>query len=53
MSLFKDYIYDFIEDLARKTKYSFDYLMELFWDMADEGEIDFEYFKGVTLEEDW
>ena len=49
----KDFIIGFIEDLASKTKYSFEYLMDLFYEMMDDGEIDLKYFEAVTLEEDW
>ena len=52
MSKVKNYFENMIADLAEKTSYTFEFLLERFNEVMDEdGDID--YFVGVTLERDW
>ena len=40
-------------DLSDKTGYSFEFLVARYEEMREDGEPDWEYFVGVTLERDW
>lgn len=53
MSMIKICIEKTIAALAEITGYDFDYLMDLWIEECEEGDGDFEYFLGVTLEQDW
>ena len=58
MSKFKRWLDDYIYDLSTKSRYNFFELMDI-WrayerEMYEAGEdVDFNYFTGVTLENDW
>lgn len=44
----------YIDNLSKKSGYSYDYLIDRFDEMIeDDGELDMDYFTGVTLEKDW
>lgn len=54
----KDLLIELFEELERETKYDFEELQEMYFRYADEcaecgEEIDLEYFKNVTMENDW
>lgn len=52
MSAMKDFLIGKIEALCAKTGYDFDYLMDLWFECAEEG-CSWEFFRDVTLERDW
>lgn len=44
----------FIDDLSEKSNYDYDFLIDTFNEIMDEdGDIDIDYFVGVTMEHDW
>lgn len=53
MSAIKNFIEDEIERLAKLTGYTWDFLMDIWTEMLEDGENDWSYFVGVTLELDW
>ena len=53
MSRIKICIEKTIKTLAEITGYDFDFLMDVWTEECVEGDGDFEYFLGVTLEMDW
>ena len=53
MSKIKNFIADEIERLAQLTGYGVDFLMGVWNEMLEDGEDDWSFFVGVTLELDW
>ena len=53
MSKIADYIIGRIDELAKSTGYTFDYLWDIWTEMCEDGDTDFELFEGITLEHDW
>lgn len=53
MSAMKNYFYDEIERLAKLTGYGFDFLMDIWNEMLEDGEDDWDTFVAITLELDW
>lgn len=43
----------FIDDLCRKSGYSYDFLIDRYYEVMEEGDGDLDYFIQVTLEKDW
>lgn len=43
----------FIDDLAEKSGYSWDYLVDRWNEMMDDGDVGVDYFVGITMEHDW
>lgn len=53
MSKIKTAIEETIAGLAAITGYAYDYLLDLWNEECTDGDADFDYFVGVTLERDW
>lgn len=58
MSAMKNYLNEQIEELAQKTGYSEEFLMDMWFKYTSEcieadDPVDWEHFKGVTLDRDW
>lgn len=53
MSAMKRYFENQVDILARKTGYARDFLMDMWNEECEEGDADWDYFVGVTLEQDW
>ena len=52
--MMKRFYEDYIEDLAKKSGYSFDFLMGVFNEHIElDDEVDLTYFTDVTMEHDW
>lgn len=53
MANMKRHLDNWIDDLAKKSWYSWDFLMDRFNEMMDENEVDIYQFVGITMEHDW
>ena len=53
MSMIKRYHERRITELSRTTGYSEKFLWDMWQTECEDGEADFNYFEGVTLELDW
>lgn len=42
-----------IDNLAKASGYSWDFLVDMYNEMVEDGEYDWDYFVGVTMEHDW
>lgn len=50
----KNVFNNIIERLCNETGYSYDFLVDIYNEiMETDGDVDTEYFIGVTLEKDW
>lgn len=54
MSYMKNTLEQFIEDTAKKSGYTWVFLMDM-WNriMEEDGEVNIDYFVGVSMEHDW
>ncbi len=53
MSAIKNFFENEIERLAKLTGYGVDFLMDIWRELLEDGESDWSYFVGVTMELDW
>ena len=53
MSAIKNFFENEIEKLAMMTGYTWGFLMDIWNEMVEDGEDDWDFFVGVTLELDW
>ena len=54
MGKYKDWLIGYLEDLSKKSGYSYEFLANMWEDFTnDDGPLDLDYFTGVTMERDW